>query len=110
MGQGGNVLDGFNPQSGGLEIGGALGCEGGAFASALAADHTSRAPTDGITVDVGDGYDGIVEGGIDVGDTAGYGTANTSSAGSFSFSHITFPHTGRAGNSRGVGREPAGPE
>src|SRR5436190_9152686 len=52
-------------------FGGAAGGERGGFTGALEADGSGGGPTDGLTVGVGDGDHGVVEGRLDVGDAAG---------------------------------------
>lgn len=49
-----------------------LGCERGAFSRSLEAKNTGAAPGDDISLPIGDGYDGIIEGRVDTDDTFRY--------------------------------------
>jgi len=49
-----------------------LGCKRGAFPRSLEPEDTGTAPGDDIALLIGNGYDGIIEGGVDTDDTFRY--------------------------------------
>ncbi len=71
---------------------GTLCGEGSAFSGAFETNGSSRAPANSVSVDVGDGNNGIVEGSVNVSYPFGDGTSCSASAGpGFSFSHRYVP-------------------
>ena len=71
---------------------GTLCGEGSAFSGAFETNGSSGAPANSVSVDVGDGNNGIVEGSINVSNTSGDRTAGTASSRSgFYFRHECVP-------------------
>ena len=82
------VLSGFS----GTFFSGLLSSKWCTFARPFETDRAGGTPANDITVDIGDGYNGIVEGSIYVSYTSGNGTTNSPSAGlGSSFSHTNVP-------------------